>query len=424
MKNELIDVSETKKNLTIEIPSDEVDAQIEKVTRGYAKSARIPGFRPGKVPTRIVKQRFKEQILQDVARELVPRAVDEALQERGVEPVDSPNVNDFAIDEGQPLKFTATFETVPDFDPGDLDSITLRRPSAVVAPEAVDQMMERMRERAARFEPVEGRPVADGDTPVLDIERTDQGGTPDRHEGVAVTMGASANPPGFDAQLVGMSPGETKTFTVHFPEDYGVPEMANTDVSYTVTLKELRKRVVPVLDDEFAKDMGQFETLSALRERVTADMQLEAETGAQRQVRNELLRVLRERVAFEMPAVLVDREMERRVEEFVRRLMEQGVDPREANIDWAQFRDGQRESARDSVASALALDQIARRENIVAEQAAIDAEIEQLAARLQRTPAAVQAQLEKEGGIARLATGIRREKAVELALSRATIVKE
>src|SRR5688572_6014400 len=176
MKTEFTDVSETQKTLTIEIPSDIVDAEIARVAKGYSKQAKLPGFRPGKVPTTIIKQRFKDQILHDVMHGLIPRAVDAALQERGIEPIDTPDIKDVALEEGQPLKFTAAIETVPSFDPGDLGTLSARKPASAVTDDAVDQMLQRLRERAAKFEPVEGRPIADGDTAVLDIERRDAEG--------------------------------------------------------------------------------------------------------------------------------------------------------------------------------------------------------------------------------------------------------
>ena len=176
MKTEFTDVSATQKTITIEIPTDVVSAEINRVAKGYSKQARIPGFRPGKVPTTLVKKRFKEQILNDVAHGLIPRAVDEALQERGIEPVDTPNIKDVALEEGQPLTFTAAIETVPPFDIGDLSTIeAIRRPS-VVTDEAVEKTLTQLRERGAKFEPVEDRGVEDGDTVVLDIERTDPEG--------------------------------------------------------------------------------------------------------------------------------------------------------------------------------------------------------------------------------------------------------
>ncbi len=424
MKTELTDVSETQKTLTIEIPRDIVDAEINRIAQSYSKQARIPGFRPGKVPATLVKQRFREQILQEVVEELIPRAVDEALQECGIEPVDTPNIGNVALEEGQPLTFTAAVETVPPVEPGDLSEISLTRPSSVVSEEAVDRTLERLRERAAKYEPVEGRPVAEDDTVVVDIARTDATGETDAHQGVTVELGSSANPPGFDANFIGLHVGEEKTFVIHFPDHYPVAELASSDVTYAVTVKAVRRKALPALDDEFAKDLGEFESLDALRSRVRTDLQEEAEHAATRHVRHELIEQLASRVRFDPPASLVDREIDRRVEELARQLMQQNVDPRKADIDWAQFREAQREPARTAVAGSLILDEIARRENLTVSPEDVDTQVESFAQRAGRTPAALRAQLEKEGGLIRLQAGLRREKAVDLALSRARITAE
>jgi len=172
MKTEFIDVSDTQKNLVVEIPSTVVDAEIDKVARDYSRAARVPGFRPGKVPPKVVRQRFRDQILHDVAHGLIPRAVDEALRERGVEPVDTPDIRDVVVEEGQPLKFTASFETVPPIEPGDYASITLHQKSAAVADTAVDEALTGLRQRAARYEPVDGRAIQRGDSVVMDLSRT------------------------------------------------------------------------------------------------------------------------------------------------------------------------------------------------------------------------------------------------------------
>jgi trigger factor len=419
MKTEFTDVSETRKTVTIEIESAVVDAEIDRIAKGY-KQARVPGFRPGKVPATIIKRRFRDEILHEVMHGLIPRAVEEALQERGIEPIDTPNVRDVALEEGQPLRFTAAIETVPPFDPGDLSALTATRTRVAITEESVDQALERLRERAAKSEPIDGRPATDGDTVVVDLVRHDAAG-PDRHEGVSIEIGSKANPPGFDAELIGLSPGDEKTFTIHFPEDHAVSEMAGTDVTYSVTTKELRRRVLPELDDEFAKDVGEFDSIAALRDRVRTDLQAEAQESATRQLRGEVLKQLSERITFELPPSLVEREIDRRLEEFARQLMHQNVDPRQAGIDWAQFREAQRQPAQASVASALALDAVARREHLVVTDQEIDQEIERFAVRAGRTAAALRAQFEKEGGIGRLAAGLRREKAIDLALSRARI---
>jgi trigger factor len=435
MKTEFIDVSDTKKNLVVEIPSTVVDAEIDKVSRDYSKAARIPGFRPGKVPAKVVRQRFRDQILHDVAHGLIPRAVDDALRERGVEPVDTPDIRDVVVEEGQPLKFTATFDTVPPIDPGDYAAITLRRKPVHVEAAAVDEALGRLRERAARYEPIEGRGVETGDSVVLDMTRTAHGAadseagqaaepSTDRHDNVTVDIGAPANPPGFDQELTGLLTGESKTFDVHYPGDYEVKELAGTTVTYRVEVKAIRIRVVPELDDEFAKDLGEFASLDALRDRIRQDLEHEMRHDVERDTRADLLRQLATRVTFDVPKSLLDREIDRRVEEFVRRLIDQQIDPMKTNINWEEFRDRQRDAASEAVKGALVLDEVARREHVEVSAAEVDAEVSRFAERSGRTAAAVRARLEKEGGLARLYAGLRREKTVDLLLGRATLIQE
>ena len=427
MKTEFVDVNDTRKNLVVEIPSEVVDAEIDRLARKYSRTARVPGFRPGKVPARLVKQRFREQILHDVAHDLIPRAVDDALRERGVEPVDTPDIRDVVVEEGQPLKFTASFETVPPIEPGDYEAIQLRRPPVSIEEAEVDRALEQLRQHAARHEPVEDRPIAAGDTVVVDLTRQMAGpgasGQPERHENVSVEIGAAVNPPGFDDELVGLAAGAQKTFTVHYPSEYAIKELAGAEVTYEIEVKGIKRRVVPNLDDEFAKDLGEFGTLDELRERVRADLVKEAEQNADRQLRADMLRALAERVTFEVPSALVDREVDRRIEDFVRRLLEQRVDPRQTNIDWEEFRRNQQAPATESVKAALVLDEVARREGLSVTSEDLDRDVALLAERTARTVPAVRAQLEKEGGLARLGAGLRREKAVDFLLSRATIAR-
>ena len=432
MKTEFIDLSDTRKNLVVEIPSTIVDAEIDKVARDYSRAARIPGFRPGKVPPKVVRQRFRDQILHDVAHGLIPRAVDEALRTRGVEPVNTPDIRDVVVEEGQPLKFTASFETVPPIDPGDYGSLTLRQKDPAVDDAAVDAALSRLRERAARYEPVEGRGIQAGDSVVLDLKRstaakaeeeTSKDAHTDRHENVTVDIGASANPPGFDAALTGLHAGEHKTFDVQYPGDYAIQELAGTTVTYDVDVKAIRKRNVPELDDELAKDLGSFESLDALRTHVRSDLEHEAKHEAERDMRSDLLRQLASRVTFDVPASLVDREIDRRVEEFVRRLVEQQIDPTRANINWEEFREQQRDAAVEAVRSALVLDEIARRDGVVATDEEMQTEIDRYAERVGRPSEAVRGRLEQEGGLARLYTGLRREKTMEFLLSKATVLK-
>lgn len=426
MKTEFIDVSETDKHLVVEIPSAEVDAEIDRVARDYSRAARIPGFRPGKVPARLVRQRFRDQILHDVAHGLIPRAVDRALRERGLEPVDTPNIRDVVVEEGRSLTFTAAFETVPPIDPGDCAALSLRKPPVTVEDDAIADTLTRLRERAARFDPVDDRPVESADSVVLDLTRQRLGdapaATPEAHENITVEIGAAANPPGFDDELIGLETGASKEFTLAYSDDYGVKELAGTSVRYAVTIKAIKQREVPELDDEFAKDVGPFDSVDALRTQVVEDLQREAERDADRKVRADLLAQMAARVTFDVPEALLTREVDRRVEEFVRRLIEQHVDPMKANINWEEFRDRQREPAVEAVRGALVLDEVARRERLTVTDEDVEREVGRHAERSGRTPAAVRARLEQEGGISRLYTGLRREKAIDFLLARATIV--
>jgi trigger factor len=339
------------------------------------------------------------------------------------------------------LKFTAIFDTVPPIDPGDYASLTVRRAGMAVEEAAVDEALAGLRERSARYEPVEHRGVERGDSVLMDLVRTakaepsivltdsdapvtaPEGPQSDNHQNVTVDIGAAANPPGFDEALLGLSPGEDRRFDITYPADYAVKELAGTTVTYEVTAKAIRKRIVPALDDEFAKDLGDFASLDALRARVREDLEHEAKHEAEREMRGELMKQLATRVNFEVPQALLEREIDRRVEEFVRRLIEQQIDPMKTNINWEDFRERQKDAASEAVRGALVLDEVARREKIAVSDDEVEAEIARYAERTGRTPAAVRARLEKEGGIGRLYAGLRRERAIDFLLSRATIVQ-
>jgi len=428
MKSEIVDVNETRRDLTVEVPSTVVDEAIGRAAARIGRAAKIPGFRPGKVPATVVRQRFKGEIMQDVAETLISKAVGDALVERSVEPIDTPEIKDLVLEEGKALTFKASFDVVPPFDPGDLATIEATQPAATIADDVVNQSLERLRERAARFEAVETGAVAAGHTVVISLERqgTDKDGKKgahEKHEQVSIELGAPSNPPGFDAEMLGLTPGTTKSFTITYPADYSIAELAGGTVDYTVTLKEIKQRVVPPLDDDLAKDLGDFESLDALRTQVRADLEHEAMHAAERQLRQDLLKQLAARVPFAVPGSLVDREIDRRLEDFARRLMDQRIDPRQANIDWNAFRDGQRAPATEAVGSAIALDEIARRENVTVSDDDLDAELQRYAEQTGHTVPAIKARLQKDGELSRLAAGLRREKAVSLVISRAKITK-
>jgi len=434
MTHEFSETSETQKQLTFEIPADAVEAEIGRVAAGYAKSARVPGFRQGKVPTTVVRQRYKDQILYDVAHDMIPRLVTTALTERALSPVATPDIRDVVIEEGKPMTFAAHFETLPAIDPGTYTGISLRKPAAVLEVGAIDKTLEELQLRAAKWHPVEDRASMAGDAVLMDLTRTVRGSlivvpgetsndaAPEVMQNVSVELGAAANPPGFDEHLTGLRGGEEKNFTVNYPADYQMPELAGKTVTYDAVVKAVRRKELMPIDDNFAKEVSEFETIEALREQVKKDLQHQAEHDADHSIRHDLLKTLAGRLTAEVPKTLVERETERRLEDLVRRLMDQGLDPMKANINWQEFRDRQRAGAEESVRSTLVLDEIARREQIEATEDDVDQEIAKFAERAGRAPAAVRARLEKEDGLEKIRAGIQREKTMTWLLDKAAIV--
>jgi trigger factor len=358
-------------------------------------------------------------------------------------------VKDVSIEEGQPLTFTAAFQTAPPVDPGSYASLTIRRPPVEVSNEQIEEAMGRLAQSAARFQPVTDRAAETGDTVVMNLTRTQvpvaapaaaaegaaqaEGGEdtaavetapaePERLEEAGVEIGASANPPGFDEHLLGVTPGTEKSFRVTFPADYGVESLAGRELDYAIEVTGIRRKHVPALDDEFAKDLG-YDALDKLRERVAENLKREAARNQERNVRQELLQQLAQRVPFDAPDVLVAREVDRRVEEFVHQLIEQRIDPMRAEIDWEQFRTEQREPAVNTVKCMLILDEIARREHLTVTNEELDGELEKFAAGANQPIDTVRARLEKEGAIGRVYAGLRREKAIDFALGNATVLE-
>ena len=428
MKTEVTHVGGSRKELRVELPAETVGGAVDRAAKRYGRSVKVAGFRPGKVPRAVVRKRFREEILRAVAEDLVPRAVDDALKAHELEPVATPEIRDVEVDEGKPLTFTALVEVVPPVDPGTYDAFVLRQqPPAAVDDEAVDREIEQLRVRVARSEPVEERGAETGDTVTLDPERRlrRSDGTepaPERHVSVTVEIGSPDNPPGFDDHLRGTAAGATREFALPAPQPDDSPEAPAAEAHYSVEVRGVHRRILPELDDDFAKDLGEFDDLTSLRARIRSDLEREARDAATRAVRADLLRQLASRVTGDVPGALVAAEVERRVAQLVRQMLRQRIDPRRAKVDWDAFRDQQRDSATEVVRSALVLDEIARRESIETEESDLEQEFARQAAATGQSVPAVRAAVDKEDGRSQLAAGLRREKAIDFLLARATIV--
>ena len=428
MKSGITELSETRRRLDVEIPAAEVDAVIDKLTRRRRGRARLPGFRPGKAPLAIVLQRFKGEILHDAANDLVPAAVETALKEHGASVVDTPDVRDISIEERRPLTFHALFEVMPAITALDYDALTLRRRPVVPDAGAEERALEQLRLRASRVVPVTDRVIESGDIAILDLTRRAEGadaaagGADGPQQRATIELGAEGNPPGFDDELVGLSAGDSKTFELTYPEGSAPAEFAGRRVTHEVTVREHHRRVLPDVDEAFAKSAGGFDSVEALKDRIAADLRREAEMETRRGVRRDLLRQLSSRLTAEVPDALVEHEVARRIEQVAAAMARQGVDPRTANVDWNALREEQRGPALEAVRASLVLDEVARREDVSVSDEDVDREVARHAERLGQTPAAVRARLDRDGGVDKLSETLRREKAIDLLLSRATIV--
>ncbi len=422
MKVDYIEESPVRKALAFEVEPERVQAEIDARARELARKVKLPGFRPGKVPLDVVKKRFHGEILGEAAEAIVNKVVFDEIDGRGLKPLAPPKVEEVKLDEGQPMTFKAVFETLPLVELPDWKGLRVSIRGPKVEEADVEREIDRLREEAARYDPVdEARATVKGDFVLVDLAwRPVDGGKGGRDENALIEIGNDGNHPGMNAGLEGMGPGETREIEVSWGED-AAPSIAGKTLRYTVTLKAIKKKVVPAADDEFAKDLGEFDSLAALRDKLRAQLQAAEERRADRDTKGALVQALVAKADFEVPEALVERHMSARTENLVRGLAYQGIDPRKVGVDWREYRESTREDSVKAARADVLLDEIARREGVTVLESEVDAEVARLAARAGKSKEALRAQLAKEGEIGALAARLREEKVLDLLKSNASI---
>ena len=415
MKVEYSEESSVRKSLSFEIEPEVVDKEIEARTQQYARRVKLPGFRPGRIPPDVIKQRFRAQVLEDVAEKIVNKVVFEELEGRGLKPLAAPKVTDLKIDENRPLTFRAVFETLPLIEVPDYRGLPVDARKPGVTDEDVDREIDRLREGAARYDPIEGRPTQRGDFAVVDLAwKPADGGRGGRDENALMEVGGEGNHEDMNTALTGMSPGDVKKLRVAYPEDYAARSVAGQTLEYTVALKAIKEKVIPAVDDEFAKDLGDWGRLAELRAHLREKLLKDEERRADRDVKKALVDALVAKADFEVPEALVERHMTARTENAARGLAFQGIDPAKAGVDWRRYRDAQRGEAVRAAKADILLDEIARREGIEVGEAEVDAELSRLAQRVNRGTESLRLKLEKDGELAALRARIREDKTLDL----------
>jgi trigger factor len=403
-----------RRELDLEIPADEVSKAMERVTKEFAKVARIPGFRPGKAPMTLIRRRFADDIKGEVLQSLVPERVEKAVSAQKLTPVSQPQVEKLDFNDGQPLKFRAVFEVLPEFELCNYKDLQLEMPAMEVKNEDVAKTLEEMRERAAAFAPAEGRPVEDGDFVQLKLTGTPEGGgEPLQADSVLCHIGAEETMAPFNENLRGVNIGDHKDFDVPYPADYPDAKLAGNTYHYSVDVLGIKSKKLPDLNDDFAKDVSDATTLDELNKKIRESLEHQHDHKHKDLLREKVLAEIVKLHEFPVPRVLVEHQMDVRLERVVRSLAQQGVDPRAVNIDWMSLRTRNEDRAKDDVKAELIVDRIATAENIDVTEEEVEHELEHLAGHSNESAEAIRARLTKQGTLDRIKAKLRSDKTLD-----------
>jgi trigger factor len=403
-----------RRELDLEIPAEDVSKELERVAKDFARIARVPGFRPGKAPVSLIRRRFAEDIKTEVLQSLVPGRVEKAVSEQKLTPVSQPHVEKLDFVEGQPLKFRAVFEVLPEFELGNYKGLGIEVPTMEIGDADVAKALEEMRERAAALAPVEGRVIENGDYVQLKLMgRPAGGGEPLRADSVMCHVGAEETMEPFNENLRGANIGEHKNFDVVYPADYPDAKLAGKTFHYAVEILGIKTKKLPELNDDFAKDVSDSPTLAELKKKVAESLEHERDHRQQELQREKVLAELVKLHDFPVPDSLVEHQMDVRLERVVRSLAAQGVDPRAVNVDWVSLRKRQQERATDDVKAELIIDRIATAENIDVTEEDVQRELEHMAGHSGESAEALEARLTKQGTLDRMKAKLRSDKTLD-----------
>jgi trigger factor len=403
-----------RRELDLEIPAEDVQKAVERVAREFARVARVPGFRPGKAPVTLIRRRFADDIKGEVLQSLVPEQVEKAVKDQKLTPISQPHIDGVDYAENGPLKFRAIFEVLPEFELGAYKDLEVEVESAAITDADVDKVLNESRERAATYVAVEGRPLAKGDYAQLKLEGTPaEGGEPLKADNVMCHLGAEETLDAFTENLTGAQQGEHKQFPVDYPEDYPDKKLAGRKYSYAVEVLGVKEKKLPELNDDFAKEISDSQTLEDLRGKIRAGLESERVQRYNAAVRDAVLSKIIAAHDFPVPEGLVESQMDVRMDRAIRTLAAQGVDPRTVNVDWLAMRGRQRDRAVEDVKAELLLDRIATAESIEATDEDVDREIAAMAERSGDSEAVVRASLTKQGALDRMKSKLRSDKTLE-----------
>ena len=420
MKVEITDVESCKRRVAVEAPLEVVKKEWEQAYGRVQKQARLPGFRKGHVPRSLVKVHFADEVRREVAEHLIPEVYRQALTEARLDPVNEPDIQDLRLAEDAPLSFVAVVEVKPAIVLADDTGVEVEHAPTPVTSEHVDETVERMREQHAEFRAVD-RAAAPGDLVVVDYTLIMEAQEPSGQTGYAFVVGEGAVMPEIDEAAVGMRAGDAREVGFRFPDDHRRENLRGKSGTASLKIGEVKEKELPALDDEFAKSLGQFETLEALRVEVVKQLEGRQEAEDRHALEDKVVNALLGRHDFGVPDSLVMRQIAHQVEHARERMRRQGVDPDKLPWDYAKLVAELRPGAERAVRRSLLLEAIAEREGLTPADADVDAELEKIAQASQRPAPAVRRMMEKAGDLEALRRGLRERMTLQFLIDRARI---
>ena len=420
MKVAVEELESCKRRLAVEAPIDVVQKEWERAYGRVQKRAALPGFRKGHVPRSLVKLHFADDVRREVAEHLIPDVYRQALTEARIDPVNEPDLQELTLEENAPLSFKAVVEVKPVIALGDYKGLEVEHTPPGVSDTDVADTLERMRDQHAEFRSVE-RPAATGDLVVVDYTLAPENHEPTTANGYHFVVGGGTVLPEIDAAVVGLTAGDARDVSLRFADDHRMESLRGKAGTAHLKVGEVKEKVLPALDDEFAKALGEFETLEAVRAEVRKQLESAREAEGRRALEDKLVEALLKRHEFGVPEAMVLRQVAHQVEHTRERLRRQGVDPDGIQWDYGKIVGELRSAGEQGVRRALLLKAIAERESIAPGEADLDTEIEKFARASQRPAPAVRRMMEKNGDLDALRHGLRERKTLDMLIEHARI---
>ena len=402
--------------LEIEIPLDIVRKRTDEIVGEFRRHARLPGFRPGKAPVSLVQQRYRDEIRSEILRDLVPEYVATQAKEHNWNLVGNPSISDIEYSEESPLKFKASLEIMPEIELKDFRALEVEVADTTVRDEDVEIMLRDLQEEGATFVNVdEPRPLQDGDSASIAVHEVIPGQetAAAKDQELLFEIGSERTVKEFTENLRGAALDEERTFEVTYPADWGDHRTAGRTVNYRVKILGIKMKQLPELNDDFARELGPFESLADVRKRIREDLEKARQRDSEQDAKSEVRGKLAQLHEFPVPDLLVERQVDKRMEAFKRQIAAKNLNPQSLDLDWGRMRAAQRQGAVDDVKSTLILEKIAQENNLTVAPEEVSAEVQKVSAASHQSPEVVEAYLTKDGGLDRIKSRLRIEKALE-----------